>query len=124
MTRVRVQYMVPKDNRILKPGEFNHELSTRYPYQIVEYPVEAYSFNGKHLMEPINHSYQIVFGEKPFQIISSEPTQHVEHYIDHESVWGVQLENIERDPSLDYDIDMIVYLNRPFLVRNLPPMQF
>jgi len=114
--------MVPKNNRELGPREFDHELSTLYPYQIVEYSVEAYSFNGKHLMEPINHSYKRVFGFEPFEIISSDPTRHIEHDIDHASVWGVQLENIERDPTLDYDIDMIVYLNRPFNAKK-PPMQ-
>lgn len=122
MTYVRVQYMVPKDNKPVGPMEFNHELSTRYPYQIVEYDTEAYSFNGEDLKDPINYTFQTVFGPKPFEIISSEPTQHVEHYIQHESVWGVQLDDIKPDPSLHYDMDMIVYLNRSFVGKLSNPI--
>jgi len=125
MTKVRVQYVVHKNSKLFTPLLYGYELSNEhtYPYQFVDYDTDSYSFDGKDLMEPINHTFQTVFGSAPFEIeslyllshphVKVSPPSH-SYSISHEEVLGVQLENISPEPSLDYDMDMIIYLKDSF----------
>lgn len=131
MTRVRVQYAVHKNSKLFSPLVYGYELSNDYPYQIVEYDTNAYSFKGEDLMEPVNHTFQTVFGATPFEVTALRSPSHpyVEvsapsrsYFISHEEVLGVQIENITPEPTLDYDMDMIVYLKDAFDITFVPKL--
>lgn len=130
MTKIRVQYAVHHNSKLFSPLVYGYELTDGkdYPYQIVEYNTDDYSFDGDHLMEPMNETFQTVFGAAPFEIETlyslSQPyvkviTPQTIYSIPHENVLGVQLENIDPEPSLDYDMDMIVYVKDLFDIEFL-----